>query len=74
MDTVESICEECEETVPSVGAGVHTGARNIAEVLAMSVTEAEKFFDDGEGMHRPPTRSSSGSPTSGSATSTSASR
>ena len=51
------------------------GGQNIAEVLAMSVTEAEAFFGDGETRaRRPRTRSSTGSPTSGSATSASASR
>ena len=33
------------------------GGRNIAEVLAMSVTEAEEFFDDGEARTPPLTRS-----------------
>ena len=51
------------------------GGKDISEVLAMSVTEAEEFFGDGEAQrHRPPTRSSNGWPTSGSATSASASR
>ena len=36
------------EAVPGVGAGVHLGGRDISEVLAMSVTEAEEFFGAGE--------------------------
>ncbi len=49
MDTVESICEECEGKRFQASVLEYTlGNRNIAEVLAMSVTEAEKFFDDGE--------------------------
>ena len=49
MATVESTCEEC------AGKRFHAsvleysfGGRNIAEVLAMSVIEAEEFFDGGE--------------------------
>ena len=46
------------------------GGKDISEVLAMSVAEAEAFFGDGDAQaRRPRTRSSSGSPTSGSATS-----
>ena len=76
MATVESTCEECEgkRFQPSV-LEYTLGGRNIAEVLAMSVTEAEEFFGDGDALERRlPTRSSTGSPTSGSVTSTSASR
>jgi excinuclease UvrABC ATPase subunit len=49
MATVESICEECEGKRFQASVLEYTlGGRNIAEVLAMSVTEAEEFFDDGE--------------------------
>jgi excinuclease UvrABC ATPase subunit len=49
MDTVESTCEECEGKRFQASVLEYTlGSRNIAEVLAMSVTEAEKFFEVGE--------------------------
>ena len=49
MDTVESTCEECEGRRFQASVLEYTlGRRNIAEVLAMPVTEAEGFFDDGE--------------------------
>jgi excinuclease UvrABC ATPase subunit len=49
MDTVESTCEECEGKRFQASVLEYTlGSRNIAEVLAMSVTEAETFFDEGE--------------------------
>jgi excinuclease UvrABC ATPase subunit len=49
MNTVESVCEECEGKRFQASVLEYTlGGRNIAEVLAMSVTEAEEFFDDGE--------------------------
>jgi excinuclease UvrABC ATPase subunit len=49
MNTVESICEECEGKRFQASVLEYTlGGRNIAEVLAMPVTEAEEFFDDGE--------------------------
>ncbi|MCD6021160.1 MAG: daunorubicin resistance protein DrrC [Actinomycetia bacterium] len=49
MDTVESTCEECEGKRFQASVLEYTlGGRNIAEVLAMSVIEAESFFDDGE--------------------------
>jgi excinuclease UvrABC ATPase subunit len=49
MATVESICEECEGKRFQAAVLEYTlGGRNIAEVLAMSVTEAEEFFDAGE--------------------------
>jgi excinuclease UvrABC ATPase subunit len=49
MATVESTCEECEgkRFEPSV-LEYRLGGRNIAEVLAMPVTGAAEFFDDGE--------------------------
>jgi excinuclease UvrABC ATPase subunit len=53
MATVESTCEECEGKRFLVSVLEYTlGDRNIAEVLAMSVTEAERFFGDGE-THTP---------------------
>jgi excinuclease UvrABC ATPase subunit len=49
MATVESTCEECEGKRFQASVLEYTlGDRNIAEVLAMSVTEAEDFFNDGE--------------------------
>jgi excinuclease UvrABC ATPase subunit len=49
MATVESTCEECEGKRFQASVLEYTlGGRNIAEVLAMSVTEAEVFFGDGE--------------------------
>ena len=49
MATVESTCEECEGKRFQASVLEYTlGGRNIAEVLAMPVTEAEEFFDDGE--------------------------
>jgi excinuclease UvrABC ATPase subunit len=49
MATVESTCEECEGKRFQASVLEYTlGGRNIAEVLAMSVTEAEEFFDDGK--------------------------
>ena len=50
MATVESPCEECEGRRFQAAVLEYTlGGRNIAEVLAMSVAEAEEFFGDGEG-------------------------
>ena len=49
METVATTCEECEGRRFQASVLEYTlGGRNIAEVLAMSVTEAEEFFDDGE--------------------------
>ena len=49
MDTVETTCEECEGKRFQAAVLEYTlGGRNIAEVLAMSVAEAEEFFGDGE--------------------------
>jgi excinuclease UvrABC ATPase subunit len=49
MATVESVCEECEgRRFQASVLGYTLGGRNIAEVLAMSVAEAEEFFGDGE--------------------------
>ncbi|MFY1692256.1 ATP-binding cassette domain-containing protein [Plantactinospora sp. WMMB782] len=49
MATVESTCEECEGKRFQASVLEYTlGGRNIAEVLAMSVTEAEEFFGTGD--------------------------
>ncbi|WP_248581780.1 excinuclease ABC subunit UvrA [Nocardioides sp. InS609-2] len=49
MATVESTCEECEGRRFQASVLEYTlGGQNIAEVLAMSMTEAEVFFGDGE--------------------------
>ncbi|GAA3511543.1 excinuclease ABC subunit UvrA [Georgenia daeguensis] len=49
MATVESTCEECEGRGFQASVLEYTlGGRNIAEVLAMPVSEAEEFFGDGE--------------------------
>ena len=49
MATVESTCEECGgKRFQASVLEYMLGGRNIAEVLAMSVTEAEEFFGAGE--------------------------
>jgi excinuclease ABC A subunit len=49
MATVESTCEECDGKRFQASVLEYTlGGRNIADVLAMSVTEAEEFFGAGE--------------------------
>ena len=49
MATVESVCEDCEGKRFQAAVLEYTlGGRNIAEVLAMPVAEAEGFFGDGE--------------------------
>jgi excinuclease UvrABC ATPase subunit len=49
MATVESTCEECEGKRFQAAVLEYTiGGRNIADVLAMPVIEAEDFFGDGE--------------------------
>jgi excinuclease UvrABC ATPase subunit len=49
MATFESPCEECEGRRFQAAVLEYTLAgRNIADVLAMSVTEAEEFFGDGD--------------------------
>ena len=49
MATVESVCEECAGKRFQASVLEYTfGGRNIAEVLAMPVTEAEEFFGGGE--------------------------
>jgi len=49
MAGVTSICEECEgKRYQASVLDHHLGGRDISEVLAMSVTEAEEFFGAGE--------------------------
>jgi excinuclease UvrABC ATPase subunit len=49
MATVESTCEDCGGRRFQAAVLEYTlGGRNIAEVLGMSVTEAEEFFGSGE--------------------------
>ncbi|TKJ18514.1 excinuclease ABC subunit UvrA [Blastococcus sp. CCUG 61487] len=49
MATVESTCETCEGRRFQAAVLEYTlGGRNIAEVLAMPVTQAEAFFAEGE--------------------------
>jgi excinuclease UvrABC ATPase subunit len=49
MATVESTCEECEgKRFQASVLEYHLGGRDISEVLAMSVVEAEAFFAAGE--------------------------
>src|SRR5919107_267199 len=49
MATVESTCEECEGRRFQASVLEYTlGGRNIAEVLAMPVAEAEEFFASGD--------------------------
>jgi excinuclease UvrABC ATPase subunit len=50
MAGVATICEECEgKRFEASVLDHHLGGRDISEVLAMSVTEAEEFFGAGEG-------------------------
>jgi excinuclease UvrABC ATPase subunit len=56
MATVESPCEDCEGRRFQAAVLEYTvGGKNIAEVLAMSVTEAAAFFAEGEAK-TPPAR------------------
>jgi excinuclease ABC A subunit len=49
MDTVTTTCEECEgKGFEASVLEYHLGGRDISEVLAMPVTEAEEFFGAGE--------------------------
>ncbi|WP_042373376.1 ATP-binding cassette domain-containing protein [Streptacidiphilus neutrinimicus] len=49
MATVSSVCEECDgKRFDSSVLDYHLGGRDISEVLAMSVAEAEEFFGSGE--------------------------
>jgi excinuclease UvrABC ATPase subunit len=53
MESVATTCEECEgKRFQASVLDYHLGGRDISEVLAMSVTEAEEFFDTGE-AHTP---------------------
>ncbi len=49
MATVETTCEECEgKRFQAAVLEYHLGGRDISEVLAMSVTEAEEFLGAGD--------------------------
>ncbi|MFF8839386.1 ATP-binding cassette domain-containing protein [Streptomyces sp. NPDC015130] len=49
MAGVATTCEDCEgKRFQASVLEYHLGGKNISEVLAMSVTEAEEFFGDGE--------------------------
>jgi excinuclease UvrABC ATPase subunit len=49
MDTVSTPCEDCEgKRFQASVLDYHLGGRDISEVLAMSVTEAEEFFGAGD--------------------------
>ncbi|HMO12226.1 MAG TPA: ATP-binding cassette domain-containing protein, partial [Actinotalea sp.] len=49
MESVESVCEECEGKGFAASVLAHTlGGRNISEVLAMPVSEAVDFFASGD--------------------------
>ncbi len=49
MATVETTCEECEGKRFGTSVLQYTlGGRDIAEVLAMPVSEAERYFSDGD--------------------------
>jgi excinuclease UvrABC ATPase subunit len=49
MAGVATVCEECEgKRFQAAVLEYHLGGRDISEVLAMSVTEAEEFFGGGE--------------------------
>ncbi|WP_328419635.1 excinuclease ABC subunit UvrA [Micromonospora sp. NBC_00389] len=53
MAGVATLCEECEgKRFQASVLEYHLGGRDISEVLAMSVTEAEKFFGSGH-AHTP---------------------
>jgi excinuclease UvrABC ATPase subunit len=53
MAGVASVCEECEgKRFQASVLDYHFGGRDISEVLAMSVTEAEEFFGAGD-AHTP---------------------
>jgi excinuclease ABC A subunit len=53
MAGVSSVCEECDgKRFQASVLDYHLGGRDISEVLAMSVTEAEEFFGAGE-AHTP---------------------
>ncbi len=49
MDTVATTCEDCEgKRYEASVLGYKLGGRDISEVLAMSVTEADAFFGSGD--------------------------
>ncbi|MBD1542654.1 excinuclease ABC subunit UvrA [Arthrobacter sp. IA7] len=49
MATVETTCEECDgKRFQAAVLEFTLGGKNIAEVLAMSVAEAEEFFEEGD--------------------------
>jgi excinuclease UvrABC ATPase subunit len=49
MASVETVCEECEgKRFQAAVLEYHLGGKDISEVLAMPVTEAEAFFNVGE--------------------------
>ncbi len=49
MAGVATICDECEgKRFQAAVLDYHLGGKNISEVLAMSVAEAESFFGDGD--------------------------
>ncbi|MGB3829368.1 MAG: excinuclease ABC subunit UvrA [Ornithinimicrobium sp.] len=49
MASIASTCEECEgKRFEASVLDYHLGGRDISEVLAMSITEAERFFASGE--------------------------
>jgi excinuclease UvrABC ATPase subunit len=49
MATMATTCEDCEgKRFDASVLEYHLGGRDISEVLAMSVSEAEEFFGDGE--------------------------
>ncbi|MDO5753883.1 excinuclease ABC subunit UvrA [Arthrobacter sp.] len=49
MASVSTVCEECEgRRFQATVLEYHLGGRNISEVLAMSVDQAEAFFADGD--------------------------
>ena len=75
MAGVATTCEDCEgKRFQASVLEYRLGGRDISQVLAMSVTEAEQFFGKGRRATRPRTPSSCGWPTSGSGTSAWASR
>jgi excinuclease UvrABC ATPase subunit len=54
MDTVATVCEVCEgKRFDASVLDYHLGGRDISEVLAMSVTEAEQFFGEGDAATPP---------------------
>ncbi len=58
MAGIATVCEECEgKRFEASVLDHHLGGRDISEVLAMSVDEAETFFAEGEARTPPRTRS-----------------